>query len=546
MPARRWVVAPLRRVAALGRQARAWAVAGVVRRSYGGTDVGDAIGRAARVPLLGGALVDELLRRAPQSQAEDAVARLAGGARARAARALAARLEQDGGIDRPLELAEERGDRAAAVRLAAQARLLRDGIAVSARAAPRYAPEARRVLYHAAQGLPHHSTGYCIRTHWLVRALRASGWDVQVHTRLGYPIDRWDYLGDRAIATDVDVDGVPYVLAPDRARGIGALDLEAYQAASAEALVRRAEALRPAVIHGASNWAVGLAGVEAARRLGLPSIYEVRGLWHQTVAAQRPAYLDSDHYRMIEKLEVSAALGADHVFAITGAVRDLLVGHGVPSAKISILPNAVDPDEFAPTPRDEALARELGLGGETVIGYVGSLKDFEGLDLLLHATAVLPSRRDLRLLFVGDGPAEGDLRRLARRFDLGDIALFTGRVPHARVRSYYSLIDVMAFPRKRVRVCETVSPLKPFEAMAMAKPIIVSDVPALAEIVRHGETGLVHRADDAASLAAALEMCVSDPALRRRLGDAARLWLTGNHTWSRVTDHIASVYRSLV
>jgi glycosyltransferase involved in cell wall biosynthesis len=473
----------------------------------------------------------------------EAVGRLEGSARGRLARAAARRLEQAGQIARPLEILAAAGESSA--RLALHQRLLAGGITPGEPLARTWTPVAGRVLYHASQSLPHHSSGYAIRTHWLVRTLRDKGWDVSVATRLGYPNDRYEYFAVNTVAGAAGVDGVSYRFSPTRKQGIAALDIASYQAAASAAVIGRAGELRPSIIHSASNHPVGLAGCDAARRLGIPSIYEVRGLWHLTRASEHPGYLDSDHYRMIDRLEAQAAGMADHVFVITRAVADILVGHGVAAGKISILPNAVDVAAFAARGRDQALAARWGLGAEPVIGYVGTFKQYEGLDLLLQAAARLRRQLRFRVLLVGDGPVHADLLALVKRLGLGDLVVFTGRAPHERIQDYYGLIDVMAFPRTGARVCEVVSPLKPFEAMAMGVPMVASDVGALAEIVEDGVTGLLHRRDDIDSLSRQLARMLEDPALRRSLADSAATWVREHRSWSAVADHVIDVYRRL-
>jgi glycosyltransferase involved in cell wall biosynthesis len=475
---------------------------------------------------------------------------LAAGARARVA--LARLHHRAGAIARPLELLDDlppdRRPRAFDARLRAEARLLAVAPPHGPRTGARPWTGDRRILYHASQSLPHHSSGYATRTHGLVSTLRAHGWAVEVHTRLGYPNDRYDFLGVRTVAPDATIDGVPYRFVPDRRRGQLALDHERYQEASVTSLIERARALRPALIHSASNHIVGLAGVEAARRLGLPSVYEVRGLWHLTRAASEPTYLGSDHFRLIETLEARAASAADHVFAITGAVANVLVDCGVPRDRVTILPNAVDTHRFAPRPRDAALAARWGLGDDPVVGYVGSFKRYEGLDDLLEAAAQLRARRGdtFRVLLVGDGEALPALEAQARRLGLAGVVVFTGRVPHAEIARYYSVIDVMAFPRKGLPVCEIVSPLKPFEAMAMARTVVVSSVAALTEIVDHERTGLVHRKDDPGDLADQLERCLVRPAWARDLAERGAAWVREHRSWDRVTAEVTGVYRRLL
>ena len=129
---------------------------------------------------------------------------------------------------------------------------------------------------------------------------------------------------------------------------------------------------------------------------------------------------------MIEALEVQAARNSDHVFAITEAMRTLLVRAGISEERVTLLPNAVDPEMFEPMPRVSELESLLNLAGKTVVGFLGSMADYEGLDDLLSAIALLyESVGDrLRVLLVGDGAAKEGLERRARSLGLADIVAF--------------------------------------------------------------------------------------------------------------------------
>ncbi len=405
----------------------------------------------------------------------------------------------------------------------------------------------RRVLYYASQSLPHLSSGYAIRTHYLLQSLVAGGWDPACYARLGFPNDRWDFRGLPLVAPRAEVDGLSYIFDPND-KGVRARSADAYQRAAVDVLMAQAADFRPALLHCASNYEAGQAGTEAARRLGLPSIYEVRGLWHLTRASKFPEYDNSEHYRMSQQLEVQAARRADHVLAITGGVADLLVAGGVQPDRITLLPNAVDPDHFRPRDRDHALAATLGLGDEVILGFVGSFVPYEGLAYLLEATARLRDRHGdgFRVLLVGDGAAGPALRGRARALGIEDRVTFTGRVPHQDVIRYYSLLDVAVYPRVGHPVCELVSPLKPLEALAMAKAVVVSDVGGQREMVVHEQTGLVHRKDDVDSLTDALSRLVESAPLRQQLGEAAGRWVREHRSWSANADTIASVYQKLL
>src|SRR5699024_4954023 len=293
----------------------------------------------------------------------------------------------------------------------------------------------------------------------------------------------------------------------------------------AAALLRLARAERPATLHGAANHWNGLTAVRTAKLLGIPSVYEVRGLWEITRASRDPEWGRSDQFKYLARMEADAACGATRVLAITEALKTELVERGVDAEKISIVPNGVDTDRFVPTAPDEELTAELGVRGKTVIGYVGTIVDYEGLELLLIAARELRrTREDFHVLVIGDGAKLEDLRAAVEADGIGDVVTFTGRVPHEEVERYYSIIDITPFPRLPLPVTEMVSPLKPFEAMAMGKAVVASNVAALAEIVTPGMNGLLHEKGSAESLLEQLTALLDDQEFAQRLGRQSRDW----------------------
>lgn len=423
--------------------------------------------------------------------------------------------------------------------------LIREGYPFRApRTETAYPAESSRALYCVHNSLPHHSAGYATRTQGLLSSLRAHGWDVTGVTRLGYPQDMPGFQDTKESA--VHVDGVDYLRLSDSQILEPKNPLQRYVWRYAASLTELAEQQRPFVLHAASNHWNGLSVVEAAHALGLPSVYEVRGLWEVTRASRNPELADSDMFRFMSRMETDAARQATRVLAITGALRDELVRRGVDEDKIVLVPNGVDTTRFVPRSRNEALAAELGLAGRTVIGYVGSILNYEGIDLLIDAAATLRSeRQDVGFLFVGDGAELSEYQERVEREGLADTVIFTGRVPHEQVEDYYSVIDIAPFPRMPLPVCEMVSPLKPFEAMAMGKSVVVSDVAALTEIVDDGRTGLIHRKGDASSLTHALRSLVDDPSLRARLADEGLEWVRKHRDWNVLAPLVGTVYEEL-
>ena len=403
---------------------------------------------------------------------------------------------------------------------------------------PAGAAHPGRVLHLVSDALPTTSAGYTIRTHEIAIAQRAAGLDPQVMTRCGFPVTQ-GHLDGRPLVT---LDGVPYHrLLPwilpgqaDAAAGLG-LDMAA-------ALAGR---LRPAVLHAASNFANARLALALRERSGLPVVYEVRGFWEDTWLSRHPELAGSEQYLGDRELETRCMLDADLVVTLGEAMRDEIVARGVPAGKVLIVPNAVRGEFLTPLPDATALREKLGLRpGEYVVGEVSSLTPYEGIGTLLVATEILRDRGvPVRALIVGDGPERATLQRQAAR--LGEAAVFTGRVPAAKVRQFHALLDVFVVPRTPDRVCQLVTPLKPIEAMASGLCVVTSEVNALAEIVKHEVTGMQTVTQDPVSLANCLEYLLYSPDIRRKLGDNARAWVAQDRTWARNAARYRDAYARL-
>ncbi|MFL6172858.1 MAG: glycosyltransferase family 4 protein [Marmoricola sp.] len=431
----------------------------------------------------------------------------------------------------------------------------REGWSAPAPAAqPAYEPRPRAVLAMLGQSLPHMSGGYATRSHGLLTGLAGHGWDVEAVTRLGFPYDRWAKIDPRRVEDVDEVDGIRYHRVID---GIVPGPYPDYPLATyidgyAEAVVEHARRHRPAILQASSFPVNGLATRKAAAELGLPYVYEMRGLEDLLRHAVDPAFDATDRRKFLDATEMAACAGAERVFVITEALRREMASRGVPEEKLVVLPNGVHPQLFQPRERDEELAAELGVTGKTVIGYAGGLVHYEGLELLLQAAAELRDRRggpgaDFHLVVVGSGPWERRVHDEAARLHLVDeVVTFTGRVPHEEVGRYLSLFDIAPFPRLPLRVCELISPIKPFESMAMGKAVIVSSVAALTEIVQDEVTGLVFEKGSSSDLARVIGRYLDDPELRSALGAAARSWVLAERDWNKLVDVVSREYEVIL
>jgi PEP-CTERM/exosortase A-associated glycosyltransferase len=313
-------------------------------------------------------------------------------------------------------------------------------------------------------------------------------------------------------------------------------------------LLEVAERIRPDLLHAHSPALNGIAANRVGRRLGIPTGYEVRGFWEDAAVSHGTAKEGDLRYRITRALETRALERADHCFCICEGLRNDIAARGIPADKITVIPNAVDIDNFQPVESvDGALQQRLGLQGKQVIGFIGSFYYYEGLELLLQAASLMrASWPELQVLMVGGGPAEGQLKQLATELGIDDITRFTGRVPQSEVSSYYSLVDVLAYPRQSLRITELVTPLKPLEAMAQKRLFVASDVGGHRELIDDGVTGVLHKAGDAGSLAEKLGLLLADAELGQRLREAGRLFVERERNWTNSIANYQAAYAGML
>ena len=396
-----------------------------------------------------------------------------------------------------------------------------------------------RILHVLDHSLPAHS-GYTFRTRALMKAQALKGWQVAGVTGVRHPEP----------GPDVEtVDGLTFYrtspIAPARS------PLREWR--EIRALAKRVEALakewKPDVLHAHSPVLDGLAALRVGKALGIPVISEIRAFWEDAAVGNGTGREGSLRYRMTKKLETHAVKSADAVAVICEGLRGDLIARGIDPAKITVSPNGVDLDLFGdPPPRDDRLADNLGLAaGDVVIGYIGSFYDYEGTDDLITAMPALVARQPrARLLLVGGGPKESALRAQAAASPAAAQIHFVGRVPHTQVELYYSLIDILAYPRKKMRLTDLVTPLKPLEAMAQGKLVAASDVGGHRELIEHGATGTLFAPDDPVAIADALAGLLESRAMWPERRRTARIFVESHRNWSSNILRYEPVYQRLL
>ena len=383
-------------------------------------------------------------------------------------------------------------------------------------------------------------SGYTFRTRAILRAQLAKGWDVRGLT------------GRRHVSAGPQeelVDGLHFHRTPGEAAGGNALlrewrDISAH-ADAIESLVRQ---WRPDIIHAHSPVLNAMAAQRVARRHGIPLIYEIRAFWEDAAVGNGTGTEGSPRYWLTRQLETHAVRAADAVAVICEGLRSDLVARGIDSAKITVSPNGVDLDQFgAPVPRDPALTAKLGLEGADVVGFIGSFYDYEGLDDLIAAMLrLVRARPRAKLLLVGGGPMEQALRDQALASPFTDHIVFVGRVPHDQVEHYYAQVDVLAYPRKAMRLTDLVTPLKPLEAMAQGRLVAASSVGGHRELIEDGVTGTLFAPDDPAAIAQALAGMFADRGFWDERRILARDFVERERNWSSNILRYEPVYQRLL
>ena len=394
-----------------------------------------------------------------------------------------------------------------------------------------------RVLHILDHSVPLHS-GYTFRTRAILEQQRAMGWETfqLTSTKQGKTESPVEQVGELTFYRTQPSSGIM-----DRLPVIN-------QLAVVSGLERRlAEVIpevKPDLLHAHSPALNGLAALRAARKSGIPLVYEVRAFWEDAAADHGTSREGGLRYRLTRALETHVLKHAAAVTTICEGLRGDIVSRGIPARKVTVIPNAVDIERFSVGGQpDPARQQQLGLEGKTVLGFIGSFYAYEGLALLLQAMpGILKGAPDTRLLLVGGGPEEQRLKQITAASGLQDSVIFTGRVPHDEVQDYYNLVDIFVYPRLSMRLTELVTPLKPLEAMAQGRLVLASDVGGHRELIRPGETGQLFHAGSIEDLQRAVLDMLRDRAGWQARRDAGRRFVEMERTWSASVARYRDVY----
>lgn len=394
-----------------------------------------------------------------------------------------------------------------------------------------------RILHILDHSIPLHSR-YAFRTQAVLKHQRALGWEtfhltgpIQGPASANEEIvDGWEF--NRTAPPGGILEDVPVLTEIER---IGEITFRI------EKIVRR---VRPHILHAHSPVFNAISALRVGRRSGTPVVYEVRAICEDVAAARGTGRGGGMRYRLMRGLETWALKRADAVTTICEGLGGEMAARGILPEKVTLIPDAIDIDEFALSRVPDAdLKRRLGLDGALVLGFVGPFYEYEGLALLLRALPeIILHAPQVRVLLVGDGLQESQLKQLSAELGIADKVVFAGRVRHEDTSRYFDLIDLCVHPRLSIRHTELVVPVKLLEAMARGCLLVVSDVGGHRELIRHGETGVLFKAGEPGALVAAVMNLINARDRWPALKAAARRFVETERTWTASAARYESVY----
>ena len=397
-----------------------------------------------------------------------------------------------------------------------------------------------RILHVFDHSIPLHS-GYTFRSFQILSEQRKLGYDTLHVTSIKHVKP---YV-DKEI-----VEGLEFYRTPDTGGLLSKLPI-LNQWHVVRTLTKRIEQIvtseKVDIIHAHSPVLNGLAALKIGQKYNIPVHYEIRAFWEDASVSHGTTKEGDLRYKISKWLETYVVRNVASVTTICDGLKQDLISRDIPQDKITLIPNAVDISKFSgPAQANPELKEKLGLNDMTVLGFIGSFYDYEGLDVLLDSMKSIIARvPNACLLLVGGGPMEDALKAQAEKLMLGDRVMFTGRVPHEKVQDYYNLVDIFVYPRKKMRLTDLVTPLKPLEAMAQHKLVAASDIGGHRELIDDGKTGVLFEPDNPLALAKKIEELVLDKENWPNFHAAGRHYVEEVRNWKNSVANYPAVYERI-
>jgi len=397
-----------------------------------------------------------------------------------------------------------------------------------------------RILHILDHSIPLQS-GYTFRTRNILREQRKLGWETCHVTG----------LKQRDVSElEEEVDGLHFYRTADGGSLLGKLPLfnQLHVIGTLERRIGEViEREKPDILHAHSPALNGLAALRAGKKYGLPVVYECRAFWEDAAVDHGTSREWGARYRVTRALESYVFKKVDAITTICEGLRSEIIARGIPRAKVTVIPNAVNLTDFDFLRSAKTdLVESLGLADKIVLGFIGSFYAYEGIPFLLEALLVIKKHyENVVLLLVGGGPDESKIRGRISDYGLHKSVILTGRVPHDAVHDYYDLMDVLVYPRLSMRLTDLVTPLKPLEAMAQKRLVVASNVGGHLELIQDGVTGRLFEAGDKFDLARVLTELFEHSEKSQSYRERGRCYVEQERNWEKSVGNYADVYAGL-
>lgn len=398
-----------------------------------------------------------------------------------------------------------------------------------------------KVLHVLDHSLPQQS-GYVYRSLNILKAQRSLGWQT-------YHLTSPKHGSATATGEDEVVDGWHFYRSPPPPATMSSVWNElALMRATARRIEEIVHRVKPTAIHAHSPLLNGYPALWVARRHRLPVIYEVRAFWEDAAVDQGTASEGGLRYRVTRWLETHLMRRVDAVVPICRGLDADIAARGISERNLFIVRNFVDLRHFRQKqPPDAELRNKCRLTNCTVLGFIGSFYAYEGLLFLLQAaTRLFEQRPHVKLLLVGGGPQAATIEQEITRRGLSERVVMTGRVPHEEIEKYYDLVDILVYPRRRMRLTEIVTPIKPLEAMAKGKNILASDVGGHREIIIDQVTGRLFEADSIDDFLVKINQMLDDEQLLSGQAENARAHVAHRHSVEMAAERYAHIFKNVL
>ena len=255
------------------------------------------------------------------------------------------------------------------------------------------------------------------------------------------------------------------------------------------------------------------------------------------------------HKKVLSKVEKLNLIHADLVVVVSQVLKDDLIRDGIDAAKILVNPNGVDPTKYHPSVSGKSVRAKYQLEGKTTLGFIGTFAQWHGVVELAKAIVLFfenyPDKRDqVRFLLIGDGKLLAEVQSVLQASPFKDAVICTGRIPQQESASHLAACDLFLSPHipNPDGTPFFGSPTKLFEYMAMAKPIIASDLEQIGDLLTHRETAYLVEPGNVAALAKAINDLIDDPSLQAKIAKKAHQLVLAQYTW---TKHVEKIIAAL-